>query len=118
MGDTKQDMLDAAKTLLNIKDMESDTVLLLLIDETIDAVLAYCHIEFMPRQLMSFIPTVVAKRFVSLSGGTVKAITEGERRVEYTDGKYDFLTDYAKRLRPFVSREAWLPSQVEDKENG
>lgn len=117
MGDTKQDMLEAAKIMLDIKDNESDSLLSILIDETIDAILAYCHIDIMPRQLVSFVPTVVAKRYTSVKGGSIKALTEGERRVEYTDGKYDFLTDFAKRLRPFVSREAWLPSQVEDKNN-
>lgn len=115
MGDTKTEFLDAAKLLLGINNDESDGLLAFLIDDTIEAVLAYCHIDVLPRQLEGFIPQIAASRFAENNQGGVKSITEGERRVEYRDTKTDFLSEYTDRLKPFMSRQAWVPS---DKDKG
>ena len=58
MGDTKNEILDAVKLLLGIKDNDKDDVLMLLIDN------------------------------------------------------YDYLKEYAIRLKPFVSRKVKVPSEV------
>lgn len=112
MGDTKTEILEAVKVLLRLNDSENDELILLLIDEVTDAVLSYCHLEVLPRQLAGFIPTLAADRFNFMYNGGVKSVTEGERRVEYIDGNYDFLAKYEMRLRPFVSRKAFLPSDI------
>ena len=44
--------------------------------------------------------------------GGVKSVTEGERKVEYSDDNYDYLKEYAIRLKPFVSRKVKVPSEV------
>lgn len=115
MGDTKTEILEAAKTLLGIENDESDKLIMLLIDEVTDAVLSYCRLEVLPRQLVSFIPTLVTERFLGSKNLGVKSVTEGERRVEYCEEDYDFLSAYASRLKPFVSRNVRLPSDL-DKE--
>ena len=116
MGDTKTEILEASKVLLGIDNDESDKLIMLLIDEVTDAVLSYCRLEVLPRQLMSFIPTLVAERFAGNKNAGVKSITEGERRVEYCEEDYDFLAAYAARLRPFVSRKVKVPSDLDAKE--
>ncbi len=115
MGDTKTDFLNAAKLLLEIKNDESDELLSYLIDDCVNAVLAYCHIDILPRQLEGFIPRLAAAMYRERQQSGIKSITEGERRVEYGDTKTDFLTEYAERLRPFISREVFVPS---DKDKG
>lgn len=115
MGDTKTEILDAAKLLLGITDEENDELLTLLIDDTISAVLSYCRIEVLPRQLVSLIPLIAAGRYRLNGRSDVKSVTEGERRVEYT-GNGSFLDEYAARLKPFVSRSVKLPSDIIVKE--
>ena len=115
MGDTKIEFLDAAKLLLGIKNDESDELLAFLIEDTTEAVLAYCHIDLLPRQLEGFIPQIAARRFAENNQCGVKSITEGERRIEYIGANTDFLSEYTERLKPFMSREVWVPS---DKDKG
>ncbi|MBQ3463132.1 MAG: phage head-tail connector protein [Clostridia bacterium] len=115
MGDTKTDFLNAAKLLLGITNDESDELLSYLIDDCENAVLSYCHIDVLPRQLEGFIPQMAAAMYQERQKGGVKSITEGERHIEYGDTKMDYLTEYAQRLRPFISREAFVPS---DKDKG
>ena len=110
MGDTKTDFLNAAKLLLGIKNDESNELLSYLIDDCVDAVLSYCRIEVLPRQLEGFIPQMAANAYTDRQKGGVKSITEGERREEYGDTKMDYLTEYAQRLKPFVSRAVYVPS--------
>ena len=65
MGDTKNEILDAVKLLLGIKDNDKDGVLMLLIEDTVNSVLAYCRIDVLPRQIVSFIPTLTVKRYTA-----------------------------------------------------
>ena len=112
MGDTKNEILDAVKLLLGIKENDKDDVLMLLIEDTVNSVLAYCRIDVLPRQIVSFIPTLTVKRYTANQNGGVKSVTEGERKVEYSDDNYDYLKEYAIRLKPFVSRKVKVPSEV------
>lgn len=116
MGDTKIEILDAAKLLLEIKDNENDELLMLLIEDAVNAVKAYCRIEVIPRQLVSLVPMLVARQYRLNSGNGIKSVTEGERRVEYTEKNNDFLSEYEHRLKPFVSRDVKLPSDIISKE--
>lgn len=109
------DFLNAAKLLLKIKNDESDELLSYLIDDCVNAVLSYCHLSILPRQLEGFIPQLAADMFRERQQGAVKSITEGERRIEYKDSKTDFLLQYTERLRPFISRDVFVPS---DKDKG
>lgn len=113
MGDTKTEILTAVKLLLGIENNENDELLVFLIEDTTEAVLSYCRLEVLPRQLVSLIPTIVARKYRSNSNMGVKSVTEGERRVEYCDEAYDFLQEYAMRLKPFVSRKVQVPSEVD-----
>ena len=112
MEDKKTEFLYAAKLLLEIKDGDSDELLLFLIQETIDAVMSYCHIDVMPRQLEGFIPSMAAARYRDNAAGGIRSVTEGERRVDYGDST-DIMSAYKDRLKPFMSRAVWLPSDLE-----
>lgn len=116
MEDMKTEILSAAKAFLEINSDESDELLMILIDEAINAVLSYCRLEVLPRQLVSFIPVIAARQFRSDKNVGVKSVAEGERRVEYCDEDYDFLSEYATRLRPFISRQIKLPSDLDMEE--
>lgn len=116
MGDTKTDFLAATKLLLGINNDESDSLISLMIDEVTDATLSYCRLDVLPRQLESFIPTLAAKRYgLSMQGG-VKSVTEGDRRIEYGEEDYDFLSSYKSRLRPFMNVGARVPTDLDAKE--
>lgn len=113
MEDAKTEILAAVKTLAQIEDTKSDGLLSLMIDDTINAVLSYCRIEVLPRQLVSLIPVIVTEKYRQNKNEGVKAISEGERRVEFCDGDYDFLSAYAARLKPFVNRSVKVPSDLD-----
>lgn len=112
-----KELLDGAKLLLNIEDDKNDGALMFLINDTIEAILAYCRLDMLPRQLEGFISAIAAKRFTCGSSGGVKSVTEGDRRVEYESGDYDFISEYAARLKPFVSRAVYVPSEKDGAEN-
>ena len=112
-----REMLGDVKLLLEITDSSQDTRLMFLLEDTAAAVMSYCRPDMLPRQLEGFVVTIAAKRFTDGRGG-VKSITEGERRVEYRDEEYDFLSEYAARLRPFMSRAAFVPSDKDGGKNG
>lgn len=118
MEDKITEYLGAAKLLLGIKDDESDELLTLLINDTVDAVMSYCHIDVMPRQLEGFIPSMAAARYRENAAGGIVSLTEGERRVEYGSGADgDFMSSYKERLKPFMSRAAFVPSDLEGRKN-
>ena len=118
MEDKITELLSAAKLLLGIKDDESDELLTFLINDTIDAVMSYCHIDVMPRQLEGFIPSMAAARCRENAAGGVVSLTEGERRVEYGSASGgDFMSAYKERLKPFMSHAAFVPSDLEGRKN-
>lgn len=114
MGDTNNGYLNAVKLILGLDNDDADAVLTLLTDDTISAVLSYCRIEVLPRQLEGLIPQLVAEQYKKGVSDGVRAITEGERRIEYSDADYDFLSSCHERLKPFISRRVYVPSERND----
>lgn len=117
MGDTKNEYLEAVKLILGIDNEDTDALLELLINDTINAVLSYCRIEVLPRQLEGLIPQIAAGQYQRGVSDGVRTIAEGERRIEYSDGDYDFLSAYYERLKPFISGKVYLPSERTDCNN-
>ncbi len=113
MEDKREEIFKATKTLAGITTTDDDELLLLLIDEAIAAVAAYCRLDILPRQLESFIPVIAAREYTDRAHSGVRAVSEGERRVDYADAEYDFLNEYSARLKPFISRSVKLPSDLE-----
>lgn len=116
MRDTKPEYLEAVKLLLELNDEDNDGLLLLLIEDTINAVLSYCRIDVLPRQLEGLIPRIAAAEYKRGVSDGIRTISEGERRVEYSDSS-SVLSGYYERLKPFVIRAVCLPSEVESDEN-
>lgn len=118
MEAVKSEALDRLKMLLGIKDNEQDSLLSFLIDDTINLILGYCRISILPRQLESLVPTIAADMYRHKGYGqaaepeVVKSISEGGRSVAYAEkaSDSDLLTDYYKRLKPFVNRKGRVPS--------
>lgn len=117
MGDTKNEYIEAAKLILGIDNNDKDALLEALTNDAVNAVLSYCRIEVLPRQLEGLIPQLVSEQYTKNTSGGVKAITEGERRIEYADGDYDFLSAYYERLKPFINRRVYLPSERTELKN-
>ncbi len=117
MEDTTAEIVSAAKVILGISDDGSDELIELIAEDTVNAVLSYCRLDVLPRQLVSLIPHITAKRFNAAQRDGVKTITEGERRVEYFDGGSSLPEEYVPRLKPFVSRAVKVPSDLERDEN-
>lgn len=113
MRDTKTEFLDSAKLLLNITGSENDDLLSYLIDDSISEILAYCRLDILPRQLEGLAIELAVSRFESAQRGSdIKSLTQGERRVEYSDGRADFLSKHKARLDAFVNRAGRLPSEL------
>ena len=47
------EQLGTLKMLLGIKDDEQDSLLSFLIEDTVNMIMAYCHIDVLPRQLVT-----------------------------------------------------------------
>lgn len=115
----EQEILENTKMLLKISDSENDALLEFLIKDTLDAVMEYCRIDIIPRQLYGLIAQMSADSFrlqaCNAGGNEVKSITEGERRVEFKDGKSagEVFANYAARLKPFMNKSARLISDTE-----
>lgn len=115
MEDSKTEFLEAVKLLLGIEEDTEDKRLTLLINDTVNAVLSYCRIDTLPRQLEGLIPQIAAQLYQRQNALGVKTIAEGERRVEYADTDKEPLSAYYDRLKPFISRRVYVPSERKDK---
>lgn len=111
-------ILNNVKLLLGINDKKSDLMLRLLIDDTEEAVKAYCRIETVPEQLYGLIARMTAEQYQNGSFGTTKQAktitskTQGSKSESYGDAVKNLITDYADRLRPFVNKRGYIPSEV------
>lgn len=113
------EQLGTLKMLLGIKDDEQDGLLSFLINDTINMIMSYCHIEVLPRQLESLVPKIAADMYRikgygdSKSPEVVKSVSEGERSVTYAENDNDeIFSNYYKRLDPFRKRKGRVPSDV------
>lgn len=114
----KAEALKTLKMLLGIKDDEQNSLLSFLIADTVDAILGYCRIDILPRQLESLVPIIAAENYRAKGYGqaaapeVVKSISEGDRSVSYaeTNTDNDLLSSYYNRLNPFRSRKGCVPS--------
>lgn len=113
--------LGTLKMLLGIRDDEQNSLLSFLIEDSVNAVLAYCRIEVLPRQLESVVPALAADMYRAKGYGkteapsVVKSISQGERSISYADNNLSndsILTNYYKRLNPFRNRKGRVPSDV------
>ena len=82
--------------------------------------MAYCRLEYLPEVLQSYIPRMVYELWTKNGFGQphrakeIKSMSQGQRSISY--GEYDtsdMLTDFEKRLKPFIDRRARTPSQVQ-----
>ena len=59
--------------LLGIKDDEQDSLLSFLIEDTVNMIMAYCHIDVLPRQLESLVPKIAADMYRAKGYGDSKS---------------------------------------------
>ena len=91
--------------LLGIKDDEQDGLLSFLIDDTINMIMSYCHIEVLPRQLESLVPKIAADMYRIKGYGDSKS-------PEVVKSVSEIFSNYYKRLDPFRKRKGRVPSDV------
>ncbi len=114
--ENKQILRDT-KTLLGIDDYSKDEILSIIVDDCVNAVLAYCRIDVLPNQLTGLVAQISAKKYRTeyLSGeaGVVSSVTEGDRRIDFSVPEQNGITeDYAERLKPFMNIKGKVPSEV------
>ena len=112
----ESEILENIRMLVGTTDGEMDELIEFYAKDTIDAVLKYCRIDVVPRQLYGLIAQIAADMCAAHeNGGNVKSVTEGERRVEFESGEElnSVFESYALRLEPFVNKSARLPSDTE-----
>ena len=106
-----EEILNNAKMLAAIPDETADEKLTFYINDIIEAILAYCRIEFLPKQLYGLVSQIAAKMY-SDGGSNIKSLTEGERRVEFESSAPSVIGDYYDRLKPFMNIAGRVPSEV------
>lgn len=107
------EILDNTKMLLEISDEKCDGLLAFLIKDIIEAVKSYCRLPILPNQLSGLIARMAADAYGKYEDGNaangIKSITEGQRRVEFTEKGFD---EYTQRLKPYINKAARLPSEM------
>lgn len=90
-----------------------------LVEDTIEAVRAYCRIEIVPHQLSRLIAQMAARQYRENGYGSeevptdVKSVSEGARSVSFGTRKLSgILNDYRARLKPYVNRKGRVPSDI------
>lgn len=110
-----EEILSDVKLILNIDDESEDDILSFCIDDAENAVLAYCRIEFVPKQLYGLIAQIAAALYsdtAAAAGGRVAALTEGDRKIEFESRSELMMRAYRDRLKPFRNFRGRVPSEV------
>ena len=106
-----EEILNNAKMLADVTDEKADGRLTFYINDIIEAIIAYCRIEFLPKQLYGLVAQIAAKMYAG-GDSNIKSMTEGERRVEFELSAPSVIGDYYDRLKPFVNVAGRVPSEV------
>ena len=112
-----EEILKDAKMLAGISSAQADgneaadVKLTFYINDIIEAIIAYCRIEFLPQQLYGLVAQIAAKMYGE-DGSNVKSLTEGERRVEFELSAPSVISGYYDRLKPFMNIAGRVPSEV------
>lgn len=118
------ELLAKLKTLLGIKDDESDDILLMVLNDCVSRVLGYCRRRDMPDGLITLIPFMAVQAYRLGGYGqkdakqTVTQVTQGNRSVSFDNGETtqkDWLNDFKERLEPFRIRKGRVPSELDTK---
>lgn len=96
---TVMEMLDAVKTLLDIKTDVHDDKLEIMIRDAEQTVLAYCHIDRIPKPLETVVRQLVMTNYRQLCGDNVESVKRGDTQITYMGAiSADVLTDKHKTL--------------------
>ena len=98
----KENTLKQLKILLGIADDTKDALLSIIIDECIDRVVNYCRRDDFPDGLVSLLPIMAHRAYIS--GGYGRAEPTGA-----VNG--DWMDDFISRLEPYRRRKGRLPSE-------
>lgn len=78
-------MLGQIKLILNIDNEAYDEILELMIEDAIMAVLNYCNIKDLPKQLELVVREIVANSFNTQLEGNVSSIKRGDTQINYSN---------------------------------
>ena len=121
MEDLIAEILPETKLLLGFTDEEHDELLTLLIETAVNDALAYCRLDFLPKQLYGLIAQITAKLWRTEGYGgaayaAVRTIQEGDRRIEFDLSADNALGAFRDRLKPYVNKAGRLPSELDGEE--
>lgn len=110
--ETNQVIRDA-KMLLKLEDGDGGEALAFLAEDCVNAVLAYCRLDFLPYQLIGLTARMTADMYrteFENGGRDISSVTEGDRKIDFSVPVRN-IEAYAERLRPFMNIKGRLPSE-------
>lgn len=79
------DMLIKIRLLLGITNTDNDLILEWMLKDAIQAVLDYCHLKSLPKELETFVIGLVIRYFNAQNDGSIASIKRGDTTISYTD---------------------------------
>lgn len=122
----RQAAISQAKMLLGIKGVSEDEILSFLLDDSVQLVISYCKRKSLPNALFSLIPQIAADRYRISDYGKAQpdkiltSVSQGSRSESYASPDiYDnsFLKNYEARLKPFICKRGYVPSDFDTPDN-
>ena len=110
-------LLDKIKLILGINSSEYDDILTLLAEEVTGAVINYTRVEEMSASLEALTARITADIFIKegftdgFSGSAyIRALTEGERKIEFNTDSGNYLSEYVNLLYVYKDKKGRVPS--------
>lgn len=90
---------------------EENETLCLCVEEAINYVLSFCHIDMLTEELYAITARIAVLIYKQVCNGEVASIKEGDRQIDYViPSECDEM--YKNRLKPFVNNRGKIPSEV------
>lgn len=90
---------------------EENETLCLCVEEAINYVLLFCHIDMLTEELYAITAHIAVSMYSQAKNGNVASIKEGDRQIDYfMSTECDEM--YKNRLKPFINNRGKIPSEV------
>lgn len=110
----ENEILNELKLILGVKEDSDDELFKLYIKDISSAIINRCRISVLPKALYTLVAQICARVYRNNKNEGVRAITEGDRRIEFSQNSESVINEYKDRLKPFTNIMGVLPSEVCD----
>lgn len=115
MAENFDELLRMAKIMACVEDDSHDELFELYINEAVDYIKAFCHLDVLPYALRIVAASATASRWYKIERALIKAVKEGDREIEFVSMD-ELMKAYAERLAPYVNKRGFTPSDMDAKE--